>query len=85
MQKLKITCDAAPFTSFTKLLERCFELGGCLGSGVDLPDELIRVESDDVAVNTGELVVRLYPSDSLLRFLGTLRTRNLDGRVVDSV
>lgn len=76
--QLSVVCDSSPFVLFTKLLEgslkiseRSFDLG-------DLGFELFRVESDFGSASAGKLVVRLYPSDSFLRFATTILARDLD-------
>ena len=75
---VEIVCDSSPFVLFTKLLEsrlkiseRSFALG-------DLGFELLRVESDFGSASAGKLVVRLYPSDGLLRFATTILAGDFD-------
>ena len=72
MAAITVNCDASPLMLFTKIFEaalqgreRFLDLG-------DFSFELARIESDFCAAGTGELLVRLYPSDAFLRFAATV-------------
>lgn len=76
--KLKLTVDTQPLILFTEVLqgflkriERPLDLG-------NLTFELARIDSDFSTANTGELFVRLYPSDAFLSFAGTIFTGKFD-------
>jgi hypothetical protein len=75
---MEIICDAQPLISFAKVLERFLEFRKgtlCLG---DLGFEVARVDSDVGSTGTGEVVVRLYPSDALFRFAGAVLAGDFD-------
>ena len=69
---INLHCDASPLTSFAELLKLGLKGGDrsfCLN---DLGTELVRSEVDDLSASTGEVIVRLYPSDAFLRLAATL-------------
>ena len=75
---VSIECDSSPFVLFTKLFEsrlkvihREFDLS-------DLRFELFRIESDFSSTDAGKLIVRVYPSDSFLRFATTILAGDFD-------
>jgi hypothetical protein len=72
MTTISIKCDASPLVLFTELLTGALQSRDRLFNFSDLGFELARVEHDVSSANTGELLVRLYPSDSFLRFAVTL-------------
>jgi len=72
MTTITIKCDASPLILFTELLDSALQSRERLFNLSDLDFELARIEHDISCANTGELLVRLYPSDSLLRFAATL-------------
>ena len=77
---IRINCDTRPLLAYVELLEKSF--GGLLKT-LDLPPELVRVESDTSTAATGELMVRLYPSDALLSFAAALGARDANCRAVE--
>ena len=85
MSAITLTCDSSPVDAVLAELDSLVHsLDGIVefrDSGINLgefPDEAIRLESDHLPTTTGELVVRLYPTDLLLGFLSTCRTRNAE-------
>jgi len=81
MNGITITCDGSPFILFVELLDRFLKgVKRALDLG-DLGGELCRVESDYGSAGAGKCVVRLYPSDGLLRYAATALAGevNLDG------
>ena len=80
---LTVVCDAAPLMLFTELLETALKVRQRPVSLGNLPFELARVENDVSPACTGELRVRLYPSDAFLRFASTLRARNFELSAVE--
>jgi hypothetical protein len=79
---VKIVCDAQPLVSFAKILECFLQISE---RPLDLSDfgfELARVENDMSTASTGEVFVRLYPSDALLRFAGTIFAGDFDFSVI---
>jgi len=72
MTTLSIKCDASPLILFTELLNGALQRRARFFNLGDLGFELARVEHDVSSAKTGELLVRLYPSDSFLRFATTL-------------
>lgn len=67
-----LTEAAVLLQSFPEVAKKLFGFGDPLA-------ELVRFDSDiAAAAGTGELVVRLEPSDLLLRHLATLRARDVD-------
>ena len=79
---MEIVCDAAPFLYFLELVERALKVGHGLVDLGELGFELVRLEVDESTARAGVLTVRLYPSDSFLCFAATLRTGNVDLRLV---
>ena len=53
-------------------------------SSEDFPSELVRVERDPLPATTDEMPIRLYPSDSLIRFLTASRTIDRNINVVEN-
>jgi hypothetical protein len=77
---IELQCDASPLTAFIELLQCALESRKRpLGRG-DLPAELARLEAGDDATRAGQLRVRLYPSDALLRFAAACWAGDGDGR-----
>lgn len=77
---LKIDCDGGPLLSFVHLLRV---------AKVDVDfDKLsfnpFRVESDYTATAAGEMTVRLYPSDGLLRHVAALLAKNVEFEIIKS-
>jgi len=83
MQNIKIMCDAQPFTSFFKVLQRFLQVSPNALDFSDFGSELVRIEHDASAANTGELLVRLYPSDALLCFAGAVFARDCNFLIID--
>ncbi len=77
-QAISIKCDSSPFVLFTKLLDGRLKVGERTLDFSDLCFELFRIESDFSSAGTGELVVRLYPSDGFLRFATTVLAGDFD-------
>jgi len=79
---MKLTCDSAPLLTFLALvklgLHRANKVVDFPFSLSDRPQELVRIEVDADAAGADEMVVRLYPSDRLLRFAATAGAGNLD-------
>lgn len=75
-QVVEIRCDATPLNLFLKLFKGA--LDGISGHvrARKLPVQCARAETDPAGA--GELTVRLYPSDALLRFAATLLAGELD-------
>jgi hypothetical protein len=83
MSAITLKCDSSAVDSVLDELDSLVHsLDGCVkfrNSGInlsDLPDESVRLESNNLPTDTGELVVRLYPTDLLLCFLAACRARN---------
>lgn len=79
--QLKIGCDNGPLLSFLQLLKVAkividFNNLGC---------EFARVESDYSSAVAGEMTVRFYPSDGLLRHVSALLAKNVEIEIIKPV
>jgi hypothetical protein len=81
--QMSVVCDSSPFVLFTKLLESHLKISERSLDIVDLGFELFRIESDLGSASTGKLVVRLYPSDSFLRFAATVFAGDFNLAIVE--
>lgn len=81
--QLSVVCDSSPFVLFASLFKA--QLEGCeqLSDLGNLGFELFRIESDHGSAPAGKLVVRLYPSDRLLRFAATALADDFDLAVIE--
>lgn len=73
-----LTLDVAPFREVLSELESLApELLGQVVQGiVELPDELVRLETEPTLGLAGELRVLLHPADRLLELVSAVRTGN---------
>lgn len=71
MKTLTLNCNTntKPLMGYIALLEHLIKLGKLSFDLSDLSFELARVDTYNSATSTGELLVTLYPSDSLLCFI----------------
>jgi hypothetical protein len=77
-QTICIRCDSSPFILFTKLLEGRLKVSERTLDLSNFGFELFRIESDFSSTAAGELIVRLYPSDSFFRFATTILAGDFD-------
>lgn len=79
-QKIHIRVDSSEVTDLLdRLLDRLNELGELPPGGVpDSFKDIVTLETDHGAAGAGELVMRLNPTDSFLRFASAVFTGNFD-------
>ena len=75
---LTIDCDSSALLLFAKLLDLSLEVSNGSFDLGNLGFELCRVDSYFGSTATGKLLVRLYPSDCLLRFVAARFAGNFD-------
>jgi len=75
---VSIECDSSPFVLFTKLFQSRLKVSHRAFDLSDLGFELFRIESVFSSTDAGKLIVRLYPSDSFLRFATTILAGDFD-------
>jgi len=79
---VEITLDSTPANQaiadmqlLTKSLDALGEIGDSGLNLPQLPEELFRLEADDLPARAGELRMRLHPTDGFLTFLSACRAR----------
>ncbi len=79
-QKIHIRVDSSEVTDLLdRLLDRLTKLGELPPGGVpDSFKDIVTLETDHGAADAGELVMRLNPTDSFLRFSSAVFTGNFD-------
>jgi hypothetical protein len=82
---VKIELDASAFISFTEIFESFLKRRVVSLDSSDLPFEIARVDCDCSAASTGKLIVRLYPSDAFLAFVGAIFAGNFDFSTIEKV
>lgn len=75
---LNIRANTKPFTSYLKIFEGLLKIGNRRFDLVNLPDELVRIETDLSSTGAGEILVTFYPSDALLGFVSTIFTGDFE-------
>ena len=68
---LNININAKPLLSFLEFVDSVLQSGkGSVNFG-NFSSELVSVKTNDSTTNANELLISLYPSDSLLGFVST--------------
>jgi hypothetical protein len=83
MDTLMLKCDANELLALIERLKHALELSDVSLDVGELPAELVSVETDDSAALTGELTMRLKPSDDFVRFAAAILAGDRDGTVVE--
>ena len=80
---IEIALDAKPLASWAKILKLSLDVVDLPLGVLDILNELVLLKNDLLPAIAGETIVRLYPSDGMMRILATLWTRKRNVRVVE--
>ena len=78
MTNITIDCNTKPFVGYIKSLKHLVDFGELTLNLSELDFELARIDTDYSTAPTSELLVTLYPSDSLLSFVATALAGDAD-------
>ena len=76
--KITLKIDTDPLLPTLKLLKAFPEVIDGLVEVIGSANSLIRVEQNDLSADTGELLIRLHPSERLLSFMVAAGAGNFD-------